>query len=33
MSESTNHTFQAEVRQLLDIVINSLYTQPGNLPA
>ena len=26
MSESTTHTFQAEVRQLLDIVINSLYT-------
>jgi len=26
MSEATNHTFQAEVRQLLDIVINSLYT-------
>src|SRR6187399_1155165 len=26
MSESTSHTFQAEVRQLLDIVINSLYT-------
>ena len=26
MSEATTHTFQAEVRQLLDIVINSLYT-------
>lgn len=26
MSEPTTHTFQAEVRQLLDIVINSLYT-------
>jgi TNF receptor-associated protein 1 len=26
MSETTTHTFQAEVRQLLDIVINSLYT-------
>jgi TNF receptor-associated protein 1 len=26
MSTSSTHTFQAEVRQLLDIVINSLYT-------
>ena len=26
MSDTTTHTFQAEVRQLLDIVINSLYT-------
>lgn len=26
MSEPTSHSFQAEVRQLLDIVINSLYT-------
>ncbi len=26
MSSATTHTFQAEVRQLLDIVINSLYT-------
>ncbi len=26
MSNPTTHTFQAEVRQLLDIVINSLYT-------